>query len=310
MAPRGRERWLVTGWPGMGNVAVTAAVYLMAKLRMHQIGEFDARDLFELEHIVVAGGIVRAEGLPRSRLFMSETSPYGREIVVFTGEAQPALGKLALCHRLLEAAQDLGVTKVFTFAAAASEMEPTAHSRVLGIATDKAGLSILQRHEIPRMEDGRIAGLNGILLAAAAEAGLPGIGLLGEMPVFAPNLPYPSAAAAVLRAFAAIAEFPLDLSELDAYGQQMQEQLSDAYRKVREALSNSRAEGARDEPPPPPPKAADELPQKDAARIEELFKQAVGDRSKAFDLKRELDKLGAFRRYEDRFLDLFKKKKK
>ncbi len=31
------------------------------------------------------------------------------------------------------------------------------------------------------------------------------------------------------------------------------------------------------------------------------------DRTKAYELKRELDRLGLYREYEDRFLDLFKK---
>jgi hypothetical protein len=34
---------------------------------------------------------------------------------------------------------------------------------------------------------------------------------------------------------------------------------------------------------------------------------AAKDRSKAFELKQELDRLGVFKEYEDRFLDLFKK---
>jgi hypothetical protein len=38
-----------------------------------------------------------------------------------------------------------------------------------------------------------------------------------------------------------------------------------------------------------------------------LFERAVKDRSKAFELKQELDRLGVFKDYEDRFLDLFKK---
>jgi hypothetical protein len=38
-----------------------------------------------------------------------------------------------------------------------------------------------------------------------------------------------------------------------------------------------------------------------------LFNQANQDRSKAFELKQELDRLGVFKDYEDRFLDLFKK---
>ena len=43
-------------------------------------------------------------------------------------------------------------------------------------------------------------------------------------------------------------------------------------------------------------------------RIEQLFEQAGQDRAAAYELKRELDRLGVFKEYEDRFLDLFKKR--
>lgn len=42
----------------------------------------------------------------------------------------------------------------------------------------------------------------------------------------------------------------------------------------------------------------------DRQRIEGLFEQAARDRSKAFELKQELDRLGLFKDYEDRFLNL------
>ena len=45
----------------------------------------------------------------------------------------------------------------------------------------------------------------------------------------------------------------------------------------------------------------------DEQRIEQLFEQAKQDRASAYELKRELDRLGVFKEYEDRFLDLFKK---
>lgn len=47
----------------------------------------------------------------------------------------------------------------------------------------------------------------------------------------------------------------------------------------------------------------------DIRRIEELFEQSRQDRSAAYELKRELDRLALYRQYEDRFLDLFKKSK-
>ncbi len=46
----------------------------------------------------------------------------------------------------------------------------------------------------------------------------------------------------------------------------------------------------------------------DRQKIERLFEQAILDRSSAYELKRELDRLEVYREYEDRFLDLFKKK--
>ena len=48
-------------------------------------------------------------------------------------------------------------------------------------------------------------------------------------------------------------------------------------------------------------------PPRTASRIEKLFRQASKDRSKAYELKRELDRLELYKEYEDRFLDLFQK---
>ena len=50
----------------------------------------------------------------------------------------------------------------------------------------------------------------------------------------------------------------------------------------------------------------DQLEPEAEARLEVLFRQAKQDRAKALELKAELDQMGVFKRYEDRFLDLFK----
>jgi Zn-dependent M32 family carboxypeptidase len=51
------------------------------------------------------------------------------------------------------------------------------------------------------------------------------------------------------------------------------------------------------------------LPVSIKENIEKLFSQAKTDISKANELKSELDKWNVYKEYEDRFLDLFKKKK-
>ncbi|HXS99227.1 MAG TPA: PAC2 family protein [Elusimicrobiota bacterium] len=308
MTEEAPERWLVAAWPGLGQVATTAAIYLLSKLRMHQVAEFRARDLFELESVEVSGGLLHAARLPRSRLFLWRNPDGKREIVVFLGEAQPPTGKLALSQRLLAESRALGVTRVFTFSAMATDMEPSGPSQTYGIASDNSTLAELRRHGVTVLSEGEITGLNGLTLAAAAEAGLPAIGLLGEMPAIAPQLPCPNAAVAVLRVFRELAGLTLDLEELEDYGRTMQAQVSEFYDRMNQALRQASGdEPAAETPPETPPEPA---PQKtptpsETEHIERLFLEARGDRTKAFLLKKELDRLGVFSHYEDRFLNLF-----
>jgi uncharacterized protein len=55
-----------------------------------------------------------------------------------------------------------------------------------------------------------------------------------------------------------------------------------------------------------PSKKTSRLSARDKQRIEELFVMARNDRSNAYQLKQELDRLKVFAENEDRFLDLFK----
>jgi hypothetical protein len=57
----------------------------------------------------------------------------------------------------------------------------------------------------------------------------------------------------------------------------------------------------------PEPTEEPQIRPEEEQRIEQLFTQAREDRSKAYELKRELDRLKIFADYENRFLDLFKK---
>ena len=88
--------------------------------------------------------------------------------------------------------------------------------------------------------------------------------------------------------------------ELDA----LHGKLEQAVRAIQEAAAKKGGE-AREEWPAPAGEAP--LSPQDAARIEALFAEAQRDRSRALQLKAELDRLGVFARFEDRFLDLFKR---
>jgi proteasome assembly chaperone (PAC2) family protein len=315
--------WLVAVWPGMGHVALNAGVYLLAKLGMTEFAEFEPGDLFDVDQVEVKDGLLQPARRPRSRFFVWTDPDRKHDLVVFVGEAQPPVGKYSFCRRLVAVAKELGVERVFTFAAMATRMHPEHESRVFGAATDRANLDELKRLELDLLEDGHIGGLNGVLLGAAAEAGLQGACLLGEMPHIFAQVPFPKASHAILDVFATVAGIDLDLTELAAQAKLVEEQLGEILSRVEEQYGKGEPseegedEGEDGEPDEGPevaaeaePEAARPEPKRQSTarkRIEEMFESATKDRSKAFELKQELDRLGVFAEYEDRFLDLFKK---
>jgi proteasome assembly chaperone (PAC2) family protein len=302
--------WLVAVWPGMGHVAISAGYFLVAKLGMHILAEFSAHELFDVEHVEVKGGLLRMGRLPRSRFFVWKDPRDRHDIVVFIGEAQPPKGRYAFCQRLIEFARQLGIERVYTFAAMATPMHPEHASRVFGAATDSESLGELRRLELEVLEDGQIGGLNGVLLGVAAESGLRGACLLGEMPQIFAQLPFPKASHAVLEAFSTIADIQIDLTELSEQAKEVEQKLGELLEKVKEALQDQQEQEAtsEDDGPEFEPAPLEEGPSsEDRDLVEKLFRLATKNRAKAYELKRELDRLGLYREYEDRFLDLFKK---
>lgn len=306
--------WLVAVWPGMGHVALNAGVYLLSKLEMSVVAEYDAGDLFEVEQVEVKNGLIQAGRPPRNRFFLWN-DPAGRhDLIVFLGEAQPPIGKYPFCRQLIRLAKEHRVERVFTFAAMATGMEHPDPSRVFAAATDQPTLEELKRLELNLLDDGNIGGLNGVLLGAAAEAGLPGACLLGEMPHVFARLPFPKASRAILDVFATMAGLNLDLTLLDEQAAEVERQLDALLERAKRANEgggeDDEEEGAaepdeaEDDADPGP---SDRIRRQQADRIEGLFAAAELDRAKAFELKQELDRLGRFAEYEDRFLDLFKK---
>jgi hypothetical protein len=314
--------WMIAAWPGMGSVAVVAAGYLVRKLGTQPIGELPGKDHFDVDQVNVQNGLIAPPRLPRGLLFRWTNPAAGRDLIVFLGEAQPSSGTYAYAHELVSRAREMGVERIVTFASMATALDPTQDPHVFGVATGETTLADLKRAEVEPMEDGQIGGLNGVVLGAGAEQGVPGLCLLGEIPFFAAGVPNPKAAKAILSVFSIIAGVDVSLDELAKHGQAMEKVLLELMRRLQQQAQNGEASEEGDEEGRPVPEAADEksapekpAPEKPAKqldyatrqRIESLFHDAARDRNQAMRLKEELDKLGVFEMYEDRFLDLFKR---
>jgi proteasome assembly chaperone (PAC2) family protein len=307
-----KHPWLVAVWPGMGHVALNAGVYLLSKLNMTAIAELESGELFDIDHVEVKDGIIQPARRARNRFFVWIDPNKERDLLVFLGEAQPPIGRFPFCRQVMEFAKNAGVERVFTFAAMATRMHPDHKSRVFSAVTDPDGLEELHKLDLELLEDGNIGGLNGVLLAAAAEVGLNGICLLGEMPHIFARLPFPKASLVILEVFKTITGIDIDLAELGEQAQAVEEQLGELLARVEEQYGQQFGESEDDEDEEGPSEAVEiegnKEEEADRDHIDEMFGAAAKDRSKAFELKRELDRLGLFKEYEDRFLDLFQKK--
>lgn len=339
--------WFVAVWPGMGNVAVSAGFYLISKLEMHLHAEVRAEGLFDIEHVDVVDGIIQSAAMPRNRYFIYRDPNGQRDGIVFIGEAQPAQGKYHFCSQIASHAKELGVREITTFAAMATSMRPEHSSRVFVAATDTATLDNFIQLETEVLKEGSIGGLNGVLLGAAADTQLQGACILGEMPSVFSQFPFPKASFSVLRVFSQSIGLKLDLEELEEQSVAMGEQLSKWLRRLERSMQQQESDLGDDEEEPNGigtgesdgnlnGDSTEDLYRKDnfessksesdfvpglggknpasqgisddeEHRIESLFDAASSDRSKAYELKQELDRLRAFADYEDRFLDLFRK---
>lgn len=305
--------WLVAAWPGMGHVAATAATYMIEALKPRPAGMLPSREFFDLDHVEVRAGIARAGALPRNMFFTRRDPDRKRDLVLFLGEAQPARHGAGLCERILEHAAQLGVERVVTFAAMGTRIHPASAPRVFGTVTAPELLAELRSNGVELLQDGRVGGLNGILLAAAAERKLPAMCLLGEIPFYAAGVPNPAASLAVLRAFSSLAGAEVDLASLEELAGKAQQQLLSLLEQLKaqsglatEEESSDVFEGMEKGPPASRPRRP-ALDPESRRRIEELFIAAERDRSQASQLKTELDRLGVFGEYEERFLSLFRK---
>lgn len=306
-----RHPWLLAAWPGMGGVAVIAAAYLVRSLDMDEVLEIPGRDYFDIQNIEVSRGIAQPPRFPRGVFYEWRNPNAERDLLVFVGEAQPTRNAAQLCQTIIEYAKSRGVERVVTFASMATQLAPSDPSRVHGVATDPDLLGELRRLEVAPLKEGQIGGLNGVLLAASHEEDVPAECIMAEIPYFAAGAPNPKAAKSALETFCALADLHIDLAELEEQGRLVDEQLEELLERMKEATRQEHEKSEFEESAFMDPDAEEEPEEKldyaSRQRIERLFDEAKQDRSKALQLKEELDRLGVFDQYEDRFLDLFRR---
>jgi len=222
--PKVKRPVMLAAWPGVSDVALEVAAYLIEKMKAIWIGDIQPSDFFTPVGIQVHRNVVQVPVFPKNNFYLIKTPPRRSDIIIFAGEAQPDRNHYALARAVLDVAEHFKVKRVYTCAAAM--VQHSVHkSRVLAAATDSKLINSLKQYDITLVGDFQIRGLNGLLLGAARELGMEGICILGETPQYAAGIPNPIASYAVLEMLDKIFKLNLDLGDIGSDAQSMAEEM-------------------------------------------------------------------------------------
>jgi proteasome assembly chaperone (PAC2) family protein len=193
----------------MGRVGGLVSSFLAKFLKAEPVAELTS---VEKPWVSYSNGVVKSVVDVYKVFFDSK-----HRILVLTGESQPQdPGELyGLCSRFLDYVQSIGSIRVLYGAGGYLRENLTGAPRVCGVANKPALKKVLEREGIEPVgnEIATITWFNGIILGQAAERGIDGIGLFGEISETA--TPQPLAAKSILSALAKLEKLEVDTKPLD-----------------------------------------------------------------------------------------------
>jgi hypothetical protein len=296
----------------MGEVAFNAATYLKDKLQAEEFAEVLPEGLFYLTASTIKEGILNLPELPYSKFYYWKNKSGRNDLIIFISNAQPDLTKAEnYCQRIIQIAKNFQVKMIISIAAMPQPIDHTQAANVWFSATSKTINDELKKHNFNHLKEGQVSGLNGLFLGMAKKDGFQGFCLLGEIPLYTIQIENPKASRAILEALSRILGIHIDFANMIDQEQIMAEEINKLLDYLKLGHQGQAAPIGEEEIERIKKSLSQltKLPVSVKDKIEKLFTQAKADTTKASELKTELDKWNVYKEYEDRFLDLFKKKK-
>lgn len=224
--------YMLASWPGIGDVSLTAARYLVEKLEAVEIGQIDPLGFFEPVGVTVKDNVVESPRFPESKFYYWQSEQAEKGLVIFVGEEQPVSRGYELVNCVLDVAKRLTVATVYSCAAAVTRVHHMDEVKVWGVATNAGLVDELSRHNVYLRGNLRIAGLNGLILGMAKERAMEGICLLGEVPSYATQIANPKASLAVLGVLTRMLDIELDLTQLEQLSARVDQEMDMIAKRV------------------------------------------------------------------------------
>lgn len=309
--PKLTEPIMICAWPGMGEVAIRAALYLREQMGFKEYAALETPDYFEPSAVFVKDGVLEVPSHTGGVFYYYKNQKARNDIILFISEAQPNPGNgLAYAEEILSFAKKQGVTFIYTFAAMTVPIEHTQRAGVWFTATSKKVLRDFKNLDLKLLKDGQISGLNGLMLGVAKNTHIDGVCLLGEIPLYTIQIENPKASLAILEVLNQVLGLDLDLERLRERQRFVEGEIDRLIGYIKGEVLPTTPLSEEDVDKIKKELAAfTRLPESARKRIEDLFRSAAKDLTSAGELKKELDVWNVFKDYEDRFLDLFRKKR-
>lgn len=238
---------MIVSWPGIGNIGVIAVDTLRGQVRAEQLGEIEPWDFFYPQKVLIRDGVMVDLEFPTNKFYF-QRQVQGKDLIFFLGEEQPSLtGRLyaegqkayQMANLVMDVAERFRCGRIYTSGAAVALTHHTMRSRVWAVANQGHLIPAIKRHENTllmselesRSNHGTITGLNGLLLGVAKKRGVDAICLMGEIPDYLSQapFPYPRASRSVLEVLSSVLGIGVDGGILDSMITQVDEVIENIY---------------------------------------------------------------------------------
>ena len=218
--PSLRNPTLIAAWPGIGMLARMSADYLIQQLGAKQFAEIRSPS----NDIYFKDGIGKlSQYRHRFYYYIGEQS----DLIICGGEIQPhSLSAIReLGTQVLDVAKEFGAKRVFTFAAVPNSQD-NVEPRIFGVVNKPELRDFLTENSVQLVDgDGKITGLNGLLIGIATEREMEGICLLCEIRYL--DIPQPRSALTVLNTLINILGIKIDFSGLERQAEEMEQKIEE-----------------------------------------------------------------------------------
>ena len=226
--PKLKSPVMLAAWPGIGNVAMLVANYLLDKFEFKDLAEIDAQQFFDPIGVLSREHMIEAPQFPQSHFYYWKNKKGEHDIILFIGDDQPDFKIYDFAGCVLDFAASYGVERVYTCAAAMTNIHFTEQPRVWAVATNKPLIEELKKYDLLQKGSIQIAGLNGLLLGLAKERKYNGICVMTEVPSQTSRMENPMAALAILKTFMRLLDIEVDTKELAENAKEVTEQIKQA----------------------------------------------------------------------------------